>query len=523
MGKYLCLLIIICIALIAGCSKKEYPWDLEGATGSGSVSFSDGSFVTLPKEVAVSSNVSGDFDGVLITMGENHEVSGFISKTNWQDSYLTADSILTNSIATLEATSDISSINAVSVTSSSNISGPSSAFYSKNASQAYNLGLAMPRLDATSDISSGSYTITTALAISADQLSAIVLSLIGISKAVGKVTIKDTPVGDATTDFRLDITLQHSSDETPIMVSVTSVGDFDAYEGLITQTIQLSNLQEKGSSSIANTDKFTVSDSVANAKSDFLFVVDNSGSMSEEQTAVANNATNFFDALINKSLDFKIGVITTDSSTLRGNGFTSDKTQFQSDVSPGIYGSSTETGIYWAEQALSPGGSVVTAGYPRPGASFSVIILSDEPDQYTSLSGGTEFNFTDNIFIQEGYKVYAIISVPDIGCYGDGGSANGSEDYGKLVSATSGAKGSICQSDYSATLDKIIATSSPSYKLTQTPIVSTLSVTVDGTTVPVKSGSDGYLFLPLSNAITFYGAEIPVAGAIIDITYKYVQ
>jgi hypothetical protein len=502
------LVLLFAFGITSACKKDN---DIKSELGSSSssdssdteYSFSDGDTFLVPDDVTLKSITSGDFSGVSFYTGTNNAVSGFASKTNLQEttSQTSSSAILSSAVNTLDGTTDIASITAISISSNAHL----------------NSGMAAG--DASEDVTFGSYSITTASSMSSDQLSRIVIKLIGLNAASGSVAFSIPAEGDATTDFRLEITLSYTSTETPIIIAIVPAGVFSTYEGTINLTVQMGNMQPAGTTRVAGNDSFTVA---AQSAADFLFVVDNSGSMSEEQTAVSDNATRFFTKLSNKGLDFKIGVITTDSSALAGTGFTSTQADFESNILVGTSGSYLESGIYHAEEALSAGGSVVLAGYPRTGATLSVIMLSDEEDQYTSYSNGV-FNFTDNVFIREGYKVFSIVSVPDSGCYGDGGSAGGSSDYPTLSTNTGGAKGSICQSDYSATLDTIIASGGQTFTLTNTPVVKSLVVKVNGTTIAQKLGDNGYLYLEKTKSITFYGTAIPSAGDSVTVSYEYYQ
>ncbi|POB68642.1 cell surface protein, partial [Vibrio vulnificus] len=77
---------------------------------------------------------------------------------------------------------------------------------------------------------------------------------------------------------------------------------------------------------------------------------------------------------------------------------------------PGTNGSGYERGIYFAEMALAPTtGTVAVAGYPRAGASLSVIIMSDEESQYPTR----DFDVNNNLFVDNGYRVYSIVDPND--------------------------------------------------------------------------------------------------------------
>ncbi|MBI4821447.1 MAG: VWA domain-containing protein [Deltaproteobacteria bacterium] len=88
---------------------------------------------------------------------------------------------------------------------------------------------------------------------------------------------------------------------------------------------------------------------------DFIWVVDNSASMQEEQQALAQAAESFFDSLARTNLDFRLGVISTDGEALRGGSFTSDLGEFRSRVQVGINGNGREQGLEFAARALVRG------------------------------------------------------------------------------------------------------------------------------------------------------------------------
>ena len=56
---------------------------------------------------------------------------------------------------------------------------------------------------------------------------------------------------------------------------------------------------------------------------DMLFVIDNSGSMQQEQKALADNFSTFIDNFLEKNIDFKIGIITTDGEAVTNTDFSS--------------------------------------------------------------------------------------------------------------------------------------------------------------------------------------------------------
>ncbi len=138
---------------------------------------------------------------------------------------------------------------------------------------------------------------------------------------------------------------------------------------------------------------------------DILFVIDNSGSMAEEQRKLRNNFRVFIEELLNKDVkDFQIGIITTDlyeKNPQRGQLIQADSatpkiitssltTQqiteaFTKNADVGTKGSNFERHFEAVQMALSPsvqGGLIDTAnkGFLREGALLAIIFVTDEDD-----------------------------------------------------------------------------------------------------------------------------------------------
>jgi hypothetical protein len=331
----------------------------------------------------------------------------------------------------------------------------------------------------------------------------------------------DNPKASQAQNFRCLLTVQYFSTQDIVVTSaVIRESELANYEALVEGLGNGSNVGDKGSQRRAGTDQFEVQGS--SNKADFLWVVDNSGSMSDEQTSVANAGTEFSSRVKNANLDFQVSVITTDSAQPRGAGFTSNILQFQTDVVAGTGGNSPETGIWFAEQSLqsaalgdSSNGSVTSLGVPRTGASLSIIILSDEPSQYTGRSGGVAFSATNNLFIKRKYLVYAIVNSGDAS----------SSQYDDLALNTGGITGDITDlSSIPAIIQQIVdkAGGMTPFILAHQPISSTLVVGINGKEVP-QAAIDGWQYFPNSNTIAFFGNVMPQAGDIVQVTYEYIE
>lgn len=153
-----------------------------------------------------------------------------------------------------------------------------------------------------------------------------------------------------------------------------------------------------------------------NSKVDMLFCVDNSGSMADDQTLLANTFSSFIDGFVNDSVDFRIGIITTDlnasgpaywQSKLPGyvdpnrgkilsryatdpfltNASSGLVNKFKENVKVGTTGSGYEQclGSILAAidaQMLATGGG--NSGFIRDDSLLSFIIVSDEDETITS-------------------------------------------------------------------------------------------------------------------------------------------
>jgi hypothetical protein len=146
-------------------------------------------------------------------------------------------------------------------------------------------------------------------------------------------------------------------------------------------------------------------------KTDILFVIDDSGSMSEEQATLQAGLGDFIQALASSPIanDFQIGVTTTSVADYGGNACmlagtlvapgvmsASDPdlvTTFQAAVAVGTSGSGREQPFEAARLAISksaPGGP--NEGFLRAGARLAVIFLSDEDDCSGDAGLGVDSN-----------------------------------------------------------------------------------------------------------------------------------
>jgi hypothetical protein len=214
---------------------------------------------------------------------------------------------------------------------------------------------------------------------------------------------------------------------------------------------------------------------------DVLFVVDNSGSMSQEQAGIGNKINGFLNKI--KDLDWQIALTTTDSRTSTpgpdsisrewGDGqfrpFDSDtgsqyilrksqvtatdaQAMLANAINVGVGGSGDERGINATYRAVE-----------RSGASLAVILISDEDECSTGAAGcpaATARNSDPSIAVNfirsqlgtsKVFSFSSIIQIPgDSSCTT---GANVGNVYKSITQMTGGVLGSVCASDYTAALN----------------------------------------------------------------------
>lgn len=379
-------------------------------------------------------------------------------------------------------------------------------------------------------IAIANYNVTLATATAPTTLANELVQYIGVNTTGGTVT--NLPVAlsseQPNTDYIMTIGVLYTS-ATQVIVVVTVVPQNVAgnYVALTSNLTNTSNIVPTGTVPTTTSDSFTAQG--GSGKADFLFVIDNSGSMGDEQAAISAAATDFTSVISNSGLNYQIATITTDSATLRDTnldgGFTTDLTEFEIDVIPGTGGSPTESGIWFAEQALlstaagdATDGTVTVAGSPRVDASLSIIVMSDEPDFYDSYAYCSDcFDTSNNLFTNRGYRVYSIVDTDEF-------SYDYGLDYIDLSTATNGSYAAINDlTTFSQIMYNIAVAAggaSSSYTLNNSPISSSISITVNGTAVS-ESSTDGWTYDLTSNSIVFHGSSIPAQGDTVMITYTY--
>ncbi|MBW1806839.1 MAG: choice-of-anchor D domain-containing protein [Deltaproteobacteria bacterium] len=311
-------------------------------------------------------------------------------------------------------------------------------------------------------------------------------------------------------------------------------------------------LYGRGTNITDQTDVFHQPDQV---KSDVLFVIDNSGSMSEEQSDLINNFDSFINHAITLDVDFHIGVITTevnDAETGQGSPsrdiypgvlvHPSSRPKIITNTTPNLTDAFTdnanvgtccsdeqEAGLEAAWMALSPGyidDPAKNGGFLREDAKLYIILLSDEQDQ----SAGDPDFYVDFFSSIKGYRntermaVSAIVGDSPSGC----ATADNGSRYIEVANRTGGIFVSICTSNWAQSLQSLgldAFAAIREFPLSRPADSNSIVVTVNGSTVPKASCNDcdachdGWVYYPDTNTICFGANYVPEMGDVINVSY----
>lgn len=257
------------------------------------------------------------------------------------------------------------------------------------------------------------------------------------------------------------------------------------------------------------------------SSSDILFVVDNSGSMAEEQTNLTTNFSSFIGVIATAESDFHIAVITTDQSSLRGevlDGETDDiEAEFVAQATPGIGGSGDERGLEMAYNCLQDEANCGRDGeFFREDAKLSIVVVSDEHDGSVSPAYADAVTYFWSLKSDpDNAVVHAIAGDSPSGC--GGGTAEYGSGYYEAAALTGGLFLSICATDWASHLESLAeaaAVDRSTFDLTERPVESTIVVTVDGI-----EQSSGWSYNSAGNEVDFDDEHIPPGGSTIVVSY----
>jgi hypothetical protein len=264
-------------------------------------------------------------------------------------------------------------------------------------------------------------------------------------------------------------------------------------------------------------------------KIDILWVVDNSGSMGDEQASLASNFDLFIRDFITKDVDFKMGITTTDTTNQNGGWavgnslsvLTSSAAQndenafidnFQRLIQVGTSGSGYEKGLKASESFLNR----YQNSWMRSDAYLVVVYVSDEEDQ----SEKTKEEYLARLQQAKsaaglGYvKAYSIVNTQP--CTSGGGLTCGFERYAYQANQTAGTVSDI-KDNFATVLQEMgdsIINLLDTFPLSHDPIMNTVVVKVNG--VVQSSG-----WVLENRQLKFLSGSVPAVGSQIQVSYQY--
>lgn len=245
---------------------------------------------------------------------------------------------------------------------------------------------------------------------------------------------------------------------------------------------------------------------------DILLILDDSCSMGNDQTLLANNFGDFITAMTGLGADWQLAVITTTSTSFRGPVITNTpnaQTEFASQVNVGTGGNNVEEGIERAWEATQTGadaGPGSSTGFLRSGAVLSLVFVSDELDQsdgvtpsaavtyWLSLKGGDPDKFVAN----------GIVIPPPNG------------GYDTVITSAGGQMYDIASTSWGTDLASIAVGSLGTLiePLASVPVPESLAVQIDGV------ATEGWVYDQCQNLLLFEGENRPSSGAVVSVGYR---
>jgi len=259
-------------------------------------------------------------------------------------------------------------------------------------------------------------------------------------------------------------------------------------------------------------------------KVDILWVIDNSGSMANEQDALARNFDGFINGFLDRNVDFRMAITTTDASSstkdgkLIGRVLTSAdaalneiafKEEFKTYVRVGTGGSGVEKGLHTSLSFLNKNG----ASFLRQEAKLIVVYLSDEEDSSSESINTVVNSLVGHKGVQANVRAHSIVTVTP---------SNSQESIGNrymaVANQTSGSVNSIHE-DFYMTLSQIgdsILTLIENFATSHLPVDGSLSVKVNGV-----AQTQGWSFDSNNKVVVFDSNHVPTAGAQVELNYNY--
>lgn len=283
---------------------------------------------------------------------------------------------------------------------------------------------------------------------------------------------------------------------------------------------------------------------------DILWVIDDSGSMFDEQARLIENLSQFVGYAATQHASYQMAVTTTDAQSEYAGMFhrcyphppiidsdyadlATREEAFECTFDVGTSGpGSAESGLGAAKRALervlNPRLQDPTKnpnfGFLRPDAKLAIVTLSDEDDQSSESNVVLRdyFRAIKGAHRRDRVVVHSIAGPVDEPCAAGPDQSAPGYRYKWMTQEMGGQFINICQPDWQPVLRDLgldVFTPIDEWALSQAADPGTLRVAVDG--VPVSfDDRQGYTYQASSNSIVFHGSAVPAPGAQVTAEYQ---
>ena len=265
---------------------------------------------------------------------------------------------------------------------------------------------------------------------------------------------------------------------------------------------------------------FTVDEETVVRPTDFVMVVDNSGSMNDTAAAVRANLGDFSGRLVAAGIDYTFTVIAAKGTSgtnicvqpPMGGPNCSNADRFRHiDKDVGSHSALKDLKRHYEQGLDGVDPANEYKSMLRPGALLQFIAVTDDEARMTwpEFRASAVWNdYPDALF-------HAVVGLNDGGCVADVG-----QQYIQGAEETGGTQLSVCDADWGHVLDVILDTTlqflTASFELAFSPIPETIRVYQDPGRVAVE---DGWAYIEETNMIQFEADAIPPAGTMIHVEY----
>jgi hypothetical protein len=368
------------------------------------------------------------------------------------------------------------------------------------------------------------------------------------------------PGGSGGRDITIGLlTIMRPNNEVVILAAVAAAAQVsDDQKIRVDELTDGTNVARHGSFTRHVCDQFKATE---NNKLDIIWVIDDSGSMEDDQMAVREAADAFGDIFASAGVDFRVGVTRTRAQermnapargTLEGRGMTADINEFKATVVVGAEGGwepGLQTGLLAIDALLpkTPAGGAVQRDRLREDAEVVVIHFSDERDQDVECAAcgacpeeppQRQAFCTDpaaqpvidrfvSQYTQRGAVTFALVGDLPNGCQQTStrDDFEPGQGYVEVANATGGQFGSLC-GDMRQNLEAVARAATgitSEYELSETPASASIRVAkgMPGAGVAIaRSRTNGWDYDAERNRIVFYGDARPKKDEEIVVGYR---